>query len=152
MMKQFLAAAVTLALMHSAAARDGQHQRHGPAVGVPGTSADITRTVAVDMTDSMRFTPASITVRRGETVRFVVRNSGKLMHEMVLGSMSELQKHAVMMRDMPEMAHGEENMVLVAPGESGQLIWKFNAPGKVDLACLQPGHFEAGMKGQVAVK
>jgi uncharacterized cupredoxin-like copper-binding protein len=100
----------------------------------------------------MRFNPSSIKVKRGETVRFVLTNSGKLKHEMVLGSMSDLKKHADMMRKNPEMEHAEENMVSVESGKSGELIWKFSSSGNVDFACLQPGHFEAGMKGKVAVK
>ena len=180
MMKHILIAAATMALISGAAAHDGEHpasalqassakhqqdrsashphgqvkadQSHGTAVGIPGQSADAKRTVKVDMTDAMRFNPSSIKVRKGETVRFVVTNSGKLKHEMVLGSMSDLKKHAAMMRKNPEMEHAEENMVSVEPGKSGDLIWKFTASGRVDFACLQPGHFEAGMKGKVAVK
>src|SRR5687767_15653142 len=49
------------------------------------------RTVRVDMADTMRFTPAEITVKRGDTVRFVATNRGKLMHEMVLGTRKELE-------------------------------------------------------------
>ena len=79
-------------------------------------------------------------------------NSGKLKHEMVLGSVKELKEHAEMMRKMPEMEHADENMVSVEPGKSGELIWQFTKAGKFDFACLQPGHFEAGMKGKVAVK
>ena len=124
----------------------------GTAVGVPGQNAAIGRTVKVDMTDGMRFNPSSINVKRGETVRFIVGNSGKLKHELVLGSIGDLKKHADMMRANPGMEHAEENMVVVEPGKSGELIWKFTALGKVDFACLQPGHFEAGMKGKVAVK
>ena len=180
MMKHILIAAATLALISGAAAHDGEHpvaaphaspakhqhdksashphgaanagQSHGPAIGISGQGADAKRTVKVDMTDAMRFNPSSIKVKRGETVRFVVTNSGKLKHEMVLGSMSDLKKHADMMRKNPEMEHAEENMVSVDPGKSGELIWKFTSAGKVDFACLQPGHFEAGMKGKVAVK
>lgn len=85
-------------------------------------------------------------------MRFIFGNSGKLQHELVLGSLGDLKKHAAMMRANPEMKYAEENMVLVEPGKSGVLIWKFTASGKVDFACLQPGHFEAGMKGKVGVK
>lgn len=180
MMKHILIAAVAMALISGASAHDGEHpatasqassakhqndksvshpqgpakagQSHKAAVGIPGQSADAKRTVKVAMTDAMRFNPSSIKVKKEETVRFVVTNSGKLKHEMVLGSMSDLKKHADMMRKNPEMEHAEENMVSVEPGKSGELIWKFTAAGKVDFACLQPGHFEAGMKGKVAVK
>jgi uncharacterized cupredoxin-like copper-binding protein len=130
----------------------GEKQAHASALGKPGLAAQVTRTMEVDMNDTMRYTPNQIAVKRGDTVRFVVKNSGKLKHEMVLGSIKELKEHAAMMRKMPEMEHADENMVSVEPGKSGELIWQFTKAGKFDFACLQPGHFEAGMKGKVAVK
>lgn len=125
---------------------------HASAVGKPGDAAKVTRTMAVDMNDTMRFTPEKINVKKGETIKFVVKNSGKITHEMVLGSMKELQEHAAMMKKMPGMVHADDNMVTVEPGKTGEIIWQFTKAGKFDFACLQPGHFEAGMKGNVAVK
>ncbi len=104
------------------------------------------------MRDTMRFTPSHIVVKRGETIRFILTNKGKLKHEMVLGSRSELKEHAALMRQFPEMEHAEPNQVAVGPGKTGELIWQFTQTIKVDFACLQPGHFEAGMVGKVAVK
>ncbi len=66
--------------------------------------------------------------------------------------MAELKQHAEMMRRMPGMEHADANMVTLAPGESGELIWQFVKTGRVDFACLQPGHFDAGMLGAVSVK
>ena len=143
---------------HSHAASKMDHgdvsgkDRHASAFGKPGAAAKVTRTVNVDMSDEMRFRPSQIAVKRGQTVRFVVKNSGKLKHEMVLGSVKKLNEHAEMMRKMPEMEHAEENMVSVDPRKTGELIWEFTEAGKLDFACLQPGHFEAGMKGKIAVK
>lgn len=71
------------------------------------------------MSDNMRFTPSRITARRGETVKFVVKNAGRLKHEMVLGTMKELKAHAAMMRKMPGMEHAEPNQVTLDPGKSG---------------------------------
>lgn len=127
------------------------HDPHASAIGKPGDPAKISRTVAVDMTDNMRFTPEKIMVKKGETIKFVVKNSGRIKHEMVLGSVKELQAHAAMMKKMPGMEHADENMVAVDPGKTGEIIWQFTNAGKFDFACLQPGHFEAGMKGKLAV-
>ncbi len=124
---------------------------HASAMGQPGVAAQVTRTVEVDMSDAMRFTPSDIAVKKGETVKFVVKNSGKIKHEMVLGSAQELKEHAATMQKFPEMEHADANQISVDPGKSGQIIWKFSKAGKFDFACLQPGHFEAGMKGQVKV-
>ena len=125
---------------------------HGDdAIGVPGTAANVTRTIAVAMTDNMRFTPASITVRQGETIRFKVKNSGKVKHEFVLGTEKELKEHYEVMKKNPEMEHADLNMIALAPGKNGEVIWRFTKPGKVDFACLQPGHYDTGMKGWVTV-
>jgi uncharacterized cupredoxin-like copper-binding protein len=84
-------------------------------------------------------------------VRFVVRNSGQLEHEFVLGTEKELKKHYAVMKKFPGMEHADPNMVTVAPGKSGEVVWRFTKTGKVDFACLQPGHYDAGMKGAVTV-
>jgi uncharacterized cupredoxin-like copper-binding protein len=125
---------------------------HALGVGKPGDPKKVSRAIQVLMSDDMKFTPANIDVKRGETIRFVVRNTGRVKHEMVIGSMTELKQHAELMRRFPGMEHADPNMVTLAPGESGQLIWQFTQAGRFDFACLQPGHFEAGMMGEVSVK
>lgn len=120
-------------------------------IGEPGVASNVTRTVNIDMTDEMRFHNSEIAVKQGETIRFVTKNSGQIKHEMVLGTPKELKDHYEMMKKNPEMAHAADNMVMVAPGKSGDLIWHFTKAGKIDFACLQPGHFDAGMKGVVNV-
>ena len=127
------------------------HESH-TAFGQPGDPAKVSRSIAINMDDSMRYTPARISVRHGETIRFVVRNSGRLEHEIVLGGADELRAHAAMMRAHPAMMHMEPNALMVDPGKTGELVWRFGEAGTVDFACLQPGHFEAGMHGQIAVK
>ena len=149
--------AALLALAAAGASATGDHaggHGHGDAdqaIGKPGTGAKATRTVNVDMTDGMRFNPASISVKQGETVRFVVKNSGQLKHELVLGTEKELKEHYEAMKKNPEMEHADPNMVTLAAGKSGEIVWQFTKAGKVDFACLQPGHYDAGMKGAVTV-
>jgi uncharacterized cupredoxin-like copper-binding protein len=109
------------------------------------------RTVRVDMTDQMRFHPAEITVKRGEIVRFVPVNKGQVLHEMVLGTMDDLKKHAELMRKHPGMEHDEPHMAHVAPGKRGEMGWRFTKTGEFYYGCLIPGHFEAGMIGKVKV-
>ena len=126
---------------------------HGDAsaIGVPGVAAKVSRTVNVDMSDAMRFTPAHITARQGQTIRFKIRNSGQLKHEFVLNTDKELKEHYELMKKFPEMEHAEPNMVTLAPGQTGEVIWQFTKAGKINFACLQPGHYDAGMKGAVNV-
>jgi uncharacterized cupredoxin-like copper-binding protein len=122
------------------------------AFGREGDPKHATRTVQVDMSDKMRFSPAQLTVKRGETVRFVVKNSGKVMHEMVIGTMKELKEHADMMRKHPGMEHDEPYMAHVKPGANEQMVWQFTKPGEFYYGCLVPGHFEAGMVGKITVQ
>jgi uncharacterized cupredoxin-like copper-binding protein len=104
------------------------------------------------MSDAMRFNPERIEVRKGETIRFVLQNEGQLRHELVFGEPEALRRHAAMMQMMPDMLHSGPNMASLAPGEHGELIWKFTRAGTVAFACLQSGHLEAGMRGAVAVQ
>lgn len=150
------ALAALVALATAGAWASGNHagsHDHGAdeAIGKPGVAAQATRTVNVDMTDSMRFSPSGIDVKQGETVRLVVTNSGKLKHELVLGTDKELKAHYALMLKNPEMEHEDPNQVSLAPGTKGELVWQFTKAGKVDFACLQPGHYDAGMKGAVNV-
>lgn len=103
------------------------------------------------MSDHMRFTPAQLTMRQGEVVRFVVANKGKPMHEMVLGTLEDLKKHADMMRRHPGMEHDEPNMVHVSPGKTGEMDWQLTKAGEFYYGRLIPGHFEAGMMGKIIV-
>lgn len=129
----------------------GGHE-HGSPAGTAGKAADVNRTVKIGMNDTMRFTPDSVSVKAGETIRFTIHNNGKIPHEFVIGSMSELLEHAEMMKKMPGMQHAESNMVTLDADADGEIIWKFGEAGSVDFACLIPGHLEAGMKGAVAVE
>jgi len=138
------------AKMQAGAGHGSQQMRAGRA-GRPGDPAKVSRTIEVIMEDSMRFTPSTIEVKQGETIRFFVKNAGKVPHEMVLGMMDELKAHAAQMRSMPAMKHTEPNMITLNPGQRGGIVWQFDTAGTVDFACLIPGHMEAGMVGKVHV-
>lgn len=130
----------------------GGHHDHGTAaLGEPGKASQVTRIVQIEMRDSMQFVPAKVPVKQGETLRIVVKNTGQLAHEIVLGSEKDLRAHAELMKKFPEMEHSEPNMLTLAAGKTGELVWKFSRAGVINFACLQPGHFDAGMKGQMQV-
>ena len=119
--------------------------------GIAGDAKAATRTIAVSMGDTMRFTPEKIAVKQGETVKFVITNAGKIMHEFVIGTKKELDAHAAMMVKFPTMEHDEPYMAHVAPGKKGEIIWTFNKAGEFDFACLIAGHYQAGMVGKITV-
>lgn len=121
------------------------------AFGVAGDPGKVSRTIDIDMTDEMRFFPSRIDIERGETIRFRVTNKGRTRHEMVLGTLRGLQQHAALMRQSPDMDHGEPYSVHVEPGATEEIVWTFNRSGAFSYGCLIAGHFEAGMVGKAVV-
>lgn len=127
------------------------HASEESAIGQPGAAGKVRRTIQVDMADTMRFTPAAISVKQGETIKFVIKNSGQVKHEFSLGTEAELKEHYETMKKFPDMEHDEPSKLSLAPGKQGEIIWQFTKAGEVKFACLHPGHYDAGMKGQVTV-
>jgi uncharacterized cupredoxin-like copper-binding protein len=119
--------------------------------GIAGDAKAVKHTVTLSMSDTMRFTPDKIDVKQGDTVKIVMKNSGKVMHELVIGTKKELEEHAALMVKFPTMEHSEPYMAHVAPGKTGEIIWTFNKPGNFDFACLIAGHYQAGMVGKITV-
>jgi uncharacterized cupredoxin-like copper-binding protein len=119
--------------------------------GIGGEASAARRTVKIAMSDEMRFTPSSIEVKQGDTVRFIITNKGKLMHEMVIGDKKTLDGHAALMAKFPTMEHDEPYMAHVPSGKKETLVWTFNQPGEFDFACLIAGHYQAGMAGKITV-
>jgi uncharacterized cupredoxin-like copper-binding protein len=149
-------------LLLAAACSAGAHEAHPKksdapvkkeqqAWGIAGDARHAQRSIAVGMADNMRFTPARIDAKLGETIRFVVKNNGKVMHEFVIGTKAENAKHAELMVKFPNMEHDEPWMAHVPPGKTGELVWTFNRAGEFEFACLIAGHYQAGMVGKITV-
>ena len=119
--------------------------------GIAGDAKSVKRTIRITMSDTMRFTPDAIEVRQGETVRLVMKNDGKLLHELVIGTKPVLEEHAALMVKFPDMEHDEPYMAHVPAGKTGEIIWTFNRAGDFDFACLIAGHYSAGMVGKIKV-
>lgn len=119
--------------------------------GIAGDASAVVRTVNVSMLDSMKFSPARIVAKQGETLRFVLNNTGRQMHEFVIGTRTGNDAHAALMMKFPDMAHDEPYMAHVAPGKTGQIIWQFNRAGDFEFACLIAGHYQSGMVGSISV-
>lgn len=136
---------------HGALAATGPHD--------PILAQVVSRSMAVNMDDQMRFTPSQIEVQAGETIRFVVSNSGRTAHEMVLGSDEDIRAHAEAMRQAAAQgaahdaghSHGTGAAIRVAAGQTGELVVRFAQATRLQMACLIPGHYEAGMRGQLQV-
>ena len=128
---------------------------HGDHEPTPLVAQVVSRSIALRMDDQMRFTPSQIEVQAGETVRFVIHNAGQATHEMVLGSDEEIRLHAQAMQQgaghEAGHSHGSGAAITVAPGQKGELVVRFAQAQKLQMACLIPGHYEAGMRGTVNV-
>lgn len=156
-MKHAIFGLLVAALATPALASGNHAGGHGEAmaVGEPGKKANATQTIRVTMLETddgkMIFTPSAFKVRKGQTVRFVIKNVGEVDHEFVLDQDDKIMEHKAMMEKFPEMEHDDPNAIRLAAGESGEIIWKFTNDGTFKIACLVPGHYDAGMHGDVTV-
>jgi uncharacterized cupredoxin-like copper-binding protein len=127
------------------------------------TALTVSRSINIDMNDTMRFSPDQLAVDAGEAIKLVVRNSGKLPHEMVLGSEDALKVHAAEMQQASAQKsghtdshdHNSSSNILalsVQPGETKEWVIRFDKAQNLQIACLIPGHFDAGMIGQLTVQ
>ncbi|MDO7896822.1 copper-resistant cuproprotein CopI [Pseudomonas citrulli] len=142
--------------------------------GQPAPASAAGRSIEVVMGD-MSFNPATLEIKAGETVRFVLINNGRLLHEFNLGNaamhaehqqeMLKMQQsgqltptamkhdmgHGAMDHGAPGMRHDDPNSVLVEPGKTAELTWTFSKAMRLEFACNIPGHYQAGMKGDLTV-
>lgn len=118
------------------------------AFGEPGAAADADRSVDIEALD-IEFDPTSVDVTVGETITFVVRNTGATVHEFVIGDTTTQDEHEAEMQAMASgmTMHDEANAITLQPGDSKEVTWTFTGPGEVLFGCHQPGHYEAGMVG-----
>jgi uncharacterized cupredoxin-like copper-binding protein len=163
MIKNMMKALITVSFVISsvAALAHGDEEHNKPAGpvkkeqkewGIAGNAKAAERTVQIKMLDTMRFLPNAISVKQGETVKFVIQNTGQMQHEFVMGTKKELEQHAALMVRFPNMEHDEPYMAHVGPGKSGNIIWTFNRAGDFEFACLMAGHYQNGMVGSLKVK
>ena len=143
-----------LALVALSAAPALAHDKHSHATfsaGEPGDPKKPARTIEI-LLNEMDYTPAKIEVKRGEQIRFVLRNVGKEDHEFLLATTKENLAHAEQMKKHPHMEHDEPNAARLAPKKTTEILWKFSKPGTFEYSCLIPDHREYGMVGHVTVK
>lgn len=121
-------------------------------VGGPAAADQASRSIELSTKDSMAYDPSSIDVTAGETVTFVVTNAGAAVHEFTLGDAAMQREHAEAMAHMPSgMAHELPNSIAIEPGKTKRLTWQFGQAGTLEYACHEPGHYDAGMRGQITV-
>lgn len=148
----FVAAAI---LGASTAWAAGSHVGgHGFSFGEPGKESEVDRTIRVTASDT-DFNFEQLHIHSGETIRFIVTNEGELEHDFTIGPAALQKKHRQEMMEMMngdgDMAkmHNDPNAVYLKPGETKELIWSFKNVQDLEFACNVPGHYEAGMKGEI---
>jgi uncharacterized cupredoxin-like copper-binding protein len=159
-MKQVMIAAILMAIVPGAALAGGNHAGgHGEAetmkIGQPGEKSKVKRTVTIKMMEkadgAMVFEPSSLSINEGETIRLKFVNNGEIDHEFVMDAQDGILEHKALMEKFPEMEHSDPNSITLAPGATGEIIWTFAKAGDFAFACLKPGHYESGMKGDLKV-
>jgi uncharacterized cupredoxin-like copper-binding protein len=136
----------------AAPARSHEHHAHESySAGEPGDAAKPARTIEIEMSE-MTYEPIRIEVKRGEQIRFVLRNAGTEDHEFLLATTRENLKHAEVMKKYPHMEHDDPNGVRLGPKKSAEILWRFTKPGIFEYSCLIPDHRDYGMVGHVTVK
>jgi uncharacterized cupredoxin-like copper-binding protein len=140
---------------YAASGPPGHSHDSGFSAGEPGNSKKPARIVQVVMREGdgkMMFIPDRLGIKRGEQVRFILRNNGELEHEFVLATTKENVKHAEEMKKNPDMEHDDPNAKRVKSKKSDEMVWRFTKVGTFEFGCLIPGHREAGMVGTIIVK
>jgi uncharacterized cupredoxin-like copper-binding protein len=147
--------ASALAIASQLVLADADHHPEAKvAFGSPGRESDVTRTVEVSASDAMRFSPGKLDVKQGETIKFVVKNVGRVKHEFSIGDRAAHRAHALMMKQMPDMRHEDDpTTITVDPGKTKVILWKFDKKPvrPLEIACHEPGHYEAGMKMSIVL-
>jgi uncharacterized cupredoxin-like copper-binding protein len=153
-MKKITTTALALTALVTLSWPANSHDKHAHesySAGEPGNPKQPSRTIEVEMSE-MAYTPSRIEVKRGEQIRFVIRNVGKEDHEFLLATTEENLKHAEDMKKHPHMEHDDPNGVRLAPKKSAEIVWKFTHAGTFEYSCLIPDHRDYGMIGKVLVK
>ncbi|MBR1276960.1 cupredoxin domain-containing protein [Bradyrhizobium sp. AUGA SZCCT0283] len=157
-MKNIAKTTLALTALVALAAPANSHDKHAHgthsatySAGEPGNPKQPSRTIEVEMSE-MEYKPSRIEVKRGEQIRFVIRNAGKEDHEFLLATTEENLKHAEDMKKHPHMEHDDPNGVRLKPSKSAEIVWKFTKAGTFEYSCLIPDHRDYGMIGRVTVK
>jgi uncharacterized cupredoxin-like copper-binding protein len=149
--------ATTLSACGSGGTDDGEAVADVPddvstVFGEPVEPSEADRTVEVAALDTMAYEPATIEVSPGEVITFSVTNQGQAVHEFTLGDEATQQEHEEEMSEMGSgMDNEEPNTISLEPGQTRELTWRFPESGTVLYACHEPGHYQAGMQGAIAV-
>lgn len=138
------------------------HGDHSMPGGMPGDPKKVSRTIVIVAKDT-EFNLKKIQVKDGETIRFIIKNKGELVHEMTIGTPEMQKQHqAEMMKMMDEgklqadkvvggMDHNHGNSALVEPGQEAEIVWMFHKGATLEFGCNVPGHYDQGMKGSFVI-
>lgn len=130
---------------------DGHGHSHDHGAPPAQVLAPSMKEVRIEVDDTMRFSPATWEAQADEPIRIILVNKGKVDHELVIGTEKEIVAHAKEMANPGTKGHHHTNEISAKPGQQAELVWTFKKPGQYAMACFEPGHYEAGMKGVINV-
>ena len=149
----FIAAALAVSLGWGAVGiAYGHVDKEEKVYGKPGDAKKPARIVQVVMGEAdgkMHFIPARIAVKKGEQIRFMLRNNGALDHEFVVATVEDNLVHMKEMEKNHDMEHDDPNARRLKPNKTAEIVWHFTNAGTFDFSCLIPGHRPAGMTGTI---
>jgi uncharacterized cupredoxin-like copper-binding protein len=146
-----VAGSLTAGLAGPASAHTGHEETAYGKPGDPKKPARVVQVVMREQDGKMLFIPDRIRIRKGEQIRFQLRNNGEVDHEFVVGTLEENLKHMKEMEKNPDMEHDDPNAKRLKPKSAGEIVWQFTKAGTFDFSCLIPGHRQAGMFGTIVV-
>src|SRR5262245_22416808 len=155
MLERRKVAVAALVSMLASGVAYGHGDEHDAAYGRPGDPKKPARVVQIVMLEKdgkMLFIPDSVRVRKGEQIRFQLRNNGEQDHEFVISTVEGNLKHMKEMEKNPDMEHDDPNAIRLKPKATGQILWQFTKAGTFDFSCLIPGHRQSGMTGIITVE
>jgi uncharacterized cupredoxin-like copper-binding protein len=95
-----------------------------------------------------RFSATELHFERGQQVRFVVRNTDPIDHELIVGPMPVQLRHESGREAHHPPVPGEVSVPLL---ETASTTYAFERSGTVWFGCHLPGHWAYGMQGRVEV-
>jgi uncharacterized cupredoxin-like copper-binding protein len=98
----------------------------------PAVAADSAQQVTLTVGNSLSFDPSTITVRAGQPVQLVLRNTGQLPHDFTLSD-----------------GVAQPVKITASGGQTASGSFTIDRPGSYTFECSMPGHATAGMRGTI---
>lgn len=104
--------------------------------GRPGMVEAVVRRLNIGIDNNMHFTPDTLQVTQGETVRLRLSNNSSALLAFVLGTPADIDEQGARLQKISGGEPDDASTTRVYPGQSGEIIWQFTRPGTFYLAAV----------------